>query len=77
VNEHNRDTGEEVDSGDFAKMKWKAVRFTEIKKALAGISRSMLSGRLSELEKEGLMTKKVYSEIPTKVEYSHTYGNGA
>ena len=51
----------------------KAVRFTEIKKALTGISGTMLSERLLELEKEGLVIRKVYSEIPPKVEYSLTY----
>lgn len=48
-----------------------AVRFSEIKKTLAGISNTMLSERLLELEREGLVTKKIYS---SRVEYRLTAG---
>ena len=48
------------------------VRFNELKKLLAGISATVLSDRLSELEKEGLISKKVYAEVPLRVEYSLT-----
>ena len=50
----------------------KKARFSEIKKMLTAISSTVLSERLLELEKEGLVTKKIYSEIPPKVEYSLT-----
>jgi DNA-binding HxlR family transcriptional regulator len=50
----------------------KVVRFSEIKRTLTSISGTVLSERLFELEKEGLVTKKIYSEIPPKVEYSLT-----
>ena len=45
------------------------VRFNELKRLLPGISSTVLSERLLELEREGLVTKKIYSEIPTRVEY--------
>ena len=48
------------------------VRFNELKRSLKDISNTVLSDRLSELEKEGLITKKIYPEIPLKVEYSLT-----
>ena len=48
------------------------VRFNELKRSLKGISSTVLSDRLSELEQEGLITKKIYPEIPLKVEYALT-----
>lgn len=48
------------------------VRFNELKRSLKDISNTVLSDRLSELEKEGLITKKIYPEIPAKVEYRLT-----
>ena len=49
-----------------------AIRFNELKKVLPGISNTVLSDRLKELEKEGLISKKVYAEIPLRVEYNLT-----
>lgn len=49
-----------------------ATRFNEIKKAIPQISNTVLSDRLRELEEEGLITKKVYAEVPIRVEYSLT-----
>jgi len=46
-----------------------AVRFIEIKKALAGISNTVLSERLLELEQEGLVARNVYG---SKVRYTLT-----
>jgi DNA-binding HxlR family transcriptional regulator len=48
------------------------IRFGELKKSLAGISSAMLSDRLQELEREGLVAKKTHSNVPPKVEYSLT-----
>jgi DNA-binding HxlR family transcriptional regulator len=47
-----------------------AMRFCEIKKALPGISATMLSARLLELEREWLVEKRIH--YSTKVEYSLT-----
>jgi len=44
------------------------IRFNELKKILSGISGTVLAERLLELEREGLVTKKIYPEIPPKVE---------
>jgi len=46
-------------------------RFNEIESALP-ISGRLLSERLKELEKEGLVERKVYPEVPVRVEYSLT-----
>ena len=48
------------------------IRFNELKKSLSGISSNVLSERLSELEKEGLIMKKMFAEIPPRVEYNLT-----
>ena len=48
-----------------------AQRFNEIESALP-ISGRLLSERLKELEKEGIVERKVFSEVPVRVEYSLT-----
>jgi DNA-binding HxlR family transcriptional regulator len=48
------------------------LRFGELRKSLAGVSPKTLSERLKSLEKEGVITRKVYPEIPPRVEYSLT-----
>ena len=48
------------------------ARFNELKKLMPGISSTVLSDTLLELEHEGLISKKVYPEIPPRVEYKLT-----
>jgi DNA-binding HxlR family transcriptional regulator len=48
------------------------TRFNEIKKAIPQISNTVLSERLHELEEHGLITKKIYAQVPIRVEYSVT-----
>ena len=48
------------------------IRFNELKRLIPDISSTVLSQRLLELEMEGLISKKIYSEIPVRVEYSLT-----
>ncbi len=47
-------------------------RFGQLQKSLDGISPRTLSYRLKELEKEGLLTKKVLPVVPLHVEYTLT-----
>ena len=47
-------------------------RFGELRKSLEGISPKTLSERLRYLEEEGIVQKKIYAEVPPKVEYSLT-----
>lgn len=49
-----------------------ATRFNEIKKTIPQISNTVLSERLRDLEEQGLITKKVYAQVPIRVEYSLT-----
>ena len=47
-------------------------RFGELKKSLNNISHKVLTYNLREMEEDGLITRKVYPEIPPKVEYMLT-----
>lgn len=50
----------------------KKLRFNELLYLLKGISPKTLTTRLRDLEKEGVLTRKIYPEIPPRVEYSLT-----
>jgi DNA-binding HxlR family transcriptional regulator len=47
------------------------------KKNIPGITKKMLTSQLRELEHHNIVNRKIYAEIPPKVEYSMTeYGKG-
>jgi len=48
------------------------ARFNELKRRIDGISATSLTERLSELEREGIVLRKVYPDSPPRVEYSLT-----
>ena len=48
------------------------LRYGELKRLLSPITHKMLSTQLKELEKDGLVNRKEYPQIPPKVEYSLT-----
>jgi DNA-binding HxlR family transcriptional regulator len=48
------------------------VRFGALRRAVFGISEKMLIQSLKELEKDGLVNRKVYRQVPPKDEYSLT-----
>jgi len=47
-------------------------RYNELSRDLEGITQRMLTKQLRELEEDGVVSRKVYPEIPPKVEYSLT-----
>ena len=48
------------------------MRFGELQKAIAGLSKTVLSTTLKDLEERGLVNRIQYNEIPPHVEYSAT-----
>ncbi len=67
---------------DFIGGKWKSIvlwylrkeakRFSELNRHIPGITEKMLSLQLRELEKDGLVSRKVFAEVPPRVEYALT-----
>lgn len=54
----------------YCLMEFKVVRYNELKRYIKRISHKTLSASLKELEKDGLILRKEYPQIPPKVEYS-------
>jgi DNA-binding HxlR family transcriptional regulator len=67
---------------NFVGGKWKAIvlwylrkgakRFGEIKKLIPPITEKMLSLQLKELEKDGIVKRTIFAEVPPRVEYELT-----
>ena len=47
-------------------------RFGELKKSIGSISQKVLTSNLRSMEEDGLLTRKVYAEVPPRVEYTLT-----
>ena len=48
------------------------LRFSELEKAIPGISQKMLIQQLRDLERDGIVRRTVYPQVPPKVEYDLT-----
>ncbi len=52
------------------KLHQRTMRFGELRRELSGITEKMLAQQLRELERDHLVVRKMYNEMPPKVEYS-------
>jgi len=50
----------------------KDLRFSELERAIPGISQKMLTQQLRQMENDGIVTRKIFNEVPPRVEYGLT-----
>ena len=46
------------------------LRFSELERRVEGVNQKMLIQQLKDLEKDGIVTRKLYPEVPPRVEYA-------
>ena len=56
----------------YCLMEYEPVRFNQMQRYLGRISDKTLSATLKELERDGLVHRKMYPEVPPRVEYTLT-----
>ena len=56
----------------YAHLQEGVTRFGQLKRAIPRITQTMLTQQLRELERDGIVTRTIYAEIPPRVEYALT-----
>lgn len=56
----------------FGLLQDRSMRFSQLQRTISGISHKMLTQTLRNLERDGLVTRTIYAEVPPRVEYQLT-----
>ncbi len=56
----------------FHLLQHNVLRFSEFKRSIQGITERMLTNQLRELERDKIVSRKVFAEVPPRVEYALT-----
>ena len=62
----------EMGTGNHYQLSTGTKRFKELQRLLPGITQTILTRHLRQLEKDKIVQRKVYAEVPPRVEYSLT-----
>ena len=49
-----------------------ALRFSELERQVKGVTKKMLTSQLRELERDDIIRRKVYAQVPPRVDYTMT-----
>lgn len=64
--------GAEIAVGDVHCLLERTRRFAELRRLVHGVTAHMLTAQLRELERDGIVHREVFAEVPPRVEYSLT-----
>ena len=66
---YSKNSCRKMEDNNYLAFKNEAKRYSEIKKFLSNISQGSLTKQLRELEEDEIIERKIYPEVPPRVEY--------